>query len=80
MARPFNAIIPNYQRENEAQPPVRDRIPHSHNQEWNKVFLSKQYPNTKPIQQNSKPLPIPVNNRYANSGEASGHAGHAVHD
>ena len=58
-----------YQRENEAQPPVRDHIPHSHKkypQEWNKVSLSKQYPNTKQIQLNPKPLPIPVNNRYAN--------------
>ncbi len=55
-----------YQRENAVQPPVRDHIPHSHNQEWNKVSLSKQYPNTKQIQLNSKPLPTPVNNRYAN--------------
>ena len=58
-----------YQRENEAQPPVRNHIPHSHKkypQEWNKVSLSRQDPNTKQIQLNPKLLPIPVYNRYAN--------------
>ena len=34
----------HYQRENEAQPPVRNHIPHSHKkypQEWNKVSLRR---------------------------------------
>ena len=59
----------HYQRENEAQPPVRNHIPHSHKkypQEWNKVSLSRQDPYTKQIQLNPKSLPISVYNRYAN--------------